>query len=250
LPRVGIVGGLGPESTIDYYRRILREWERDDAPESPSIVIDSLDVRRALRLVETDRAELVEYLLASLRRLAAAGADFAAISANTPHLVFDELAARAPLPLVSIVEACANDAHGRGLRRLALLGTRFTMEAPFYPEVCARRGIAVVTPGGPERAWVHECYVGELLQGEFREASRERMAGLIERMKNEQRIEGVILGGTELPLLLSAADIAGVPLLDTTALHVAAIVRILRDPDALDFLSRAGSADPSNPSHV
>lgn len=146
MATVGIVGGLGPESTIDYYRRILEVWARDDPTTAPSIVIDSLDVRRALYLVERDRSALTEYLLASLRRLAGAGVDFAAMSANTPHIVFDDLAARAPVPLISMVEVCAHEARQRGLRRLGLLGTRFTMEGPFYPAVCARYGIAVVTP--------------------------------------------------------------------------------------------------------
>jgi aspartate racemase len=98
---------------------------------APAIVIDSLDVRRALRLVERDRPVLVDYMLASVRRLAAAGVDFAAMTANTPHIVFDEIAARSPVPLLSIVEVCAREAQRRGLRRPALLGTRFTMEAPF-----------------------------------------------------------------------------------------------------------------------
>jgi hypothetical protein len=90
MTTVGIVGGLGPESTIDYYRRILEAW--DDPSSAPSIVIDSLDVKRALRLVESDRPGLTEYLLASLHRLAGAGVDFAAMSANTPHIVFDSIA--------------------------------------------------------------------------------------------------------------------------------------------------------------
>src|SRR5918996_672152 len=143
---VGLVGGLGPESTIDYYRRILQEWQGERPGTSPSIVIDSLDVQHGLRLVESDRAGLVAYLLGSVGRLAAAGVDFVAIAANTPHVVFDDLAAASPVPLLSIVEACAEAARGRGLRRLGLLGTRFTMEAPFYPAVFARRGITVVAP--------------------------------------------------------------------------------------------------------
>ena len=152
MASAGIVGGLGPESTIDYYRRILDAWARVDPTTAPHLVIDSLDVQLGLRLVETDRTALVSYLLASLRRLAAAGVDFAAMTANTPHIVFDELAARSPVPLVSIVETCAAEARRRGLRRLALLGTRFTMEAPFYPDVFAREGIAVVVPAEAERA--------------------------------------------------------------------------------------------------
>ncbi len=103
---------------------------------SVPLIIDSLDVRRALHLVERDRPALIEYLIASLCRLAGAGVDFAVITANTPHIVFDELAARSPVPLVSIVEVCAQEAQRRGLNRLALLGTRFTMEGSFYPKVC------------------------------------------------------------------------------------------------------------------
>jgi aspartate racemase len=228
MATLGLVGGLGPESTIDYYRRILDAWERVDPSTAPSIVIDSLDVRRALHLVEADRPALVEYLLASLRRLAGAGVDFVAMTANTPHIVFDELATRSSVPLLSIVEVCAEEARRRGLARLALLGTRFTMEASFYPDVCARHGIAVMPPNDAERSWVHERYIGELLKGEFREDTREQFVALIRRLRDRGTIDGVILGGTELPLLLSTPVIAEVPALDTTALHVAAIVRRLR----------------------
>lgn len=228
MKTVGIVGGLGPESTVDYYRRILKGWEREDPSTAPPIVIDSLDVRRALRLVESDRPALIEYLLASLRRLAGAGVDFAVMTANTPHIVFDELVARSPVPLVSIVEVCAEEAQQRGLGRLALLGTRFTMEAPFYPAVCARYGIDVVPPNDEDRAWVHERYVGELLRGEFRDDTRRRFISLVNRLRKAENIDGVILGGTELPLLLPTPVIADVPALDTTALHVAAIVKRLR----------------------
>jgi aspartate racemase len=225
---VGLVGGLGPESTIDYYRRLLQAWERVDPSSAPSIVIDSLDVRRGLHLVEHDRPALTDYLLASLRRLAGAGVEFAAMTANTPHIVFDELAARSPVPLVSMIEVCADEARRRGLHRLALLGTRFTMEAQFYPTVFARHRIAVLAPGETDRAWIHARYAGELLKGEFRDATRAEFTRLVARLRDEQGIDGVILGGTELPLLLPDAAIAGVPALDTTALHVAAIVQRLR----------------------
>jgi aspartate racemase len=231
MASVGIVGGLGPESTIDYYRRILEAWERADPATAPSIVIDSLDVRRALRLVERDRPALVDYLLASVRRLAAAGVDFVAMTANTPHIVFDDIAARSPVPLLSIVEVCALEAKRRGLRRLALLGTRFTMEAPFYPDVCARHGIVALPPNDTERAWVHERYIGELLVGEFRDDTRRELVALVDRLRDREGVDGVILGGTELPLLLPTPVIAEIPALDTTALHVAAIVERLRSAE-------------------
>ena len=228
MTTVGIVGGLGPESTIDYYRRILEGWKREDPSTSPSIVIDSLDVQRALHLVEHDRPAFVEYLSASLRRLAGAGADFAAIAANTPHVVFDDLTARSPIPLLSIVEATAEEAQRRGLKRVAILGTRFTMEGSFYPETCARYGIAVVAPQNKEGEWIHQRYVGEMLKGEFRDETRQGVISIITRLRDEEKIDGVILAGTELTLLLSAPVIAGIPALDTTELHVSAIVKRLR----------------------
>jgi len=228
MTRLGLVGGLGPESTIDYYCRILDSWKETEPASSPSIVIDSLDVRRALDLVAQDREALTEYLLASVERLAGAGADFVAISANTPHLVFDALAARAHVPLLSIVDTCAEEASRRGLQRVLLLGTRFTMEAPFYPEVFGRRGIEVVAPTEEERSWIHGIYVEELLRGEFHDSTRKELVSIIERIRKAEAIDGVVLGGTELPLLLRGREVAKLPVLDTTALHVGAIVKRLR----------------------
>jgi aspartate racemase len=229
MSSVGLVGGLGPESTIDYYKRILEAWEKGHPRSAPAIVIDSLDVQQAIRLVESDRAGLTEYLLASIRRLAGAGVDFVALTANTPHLVFDELAAGSPVPLLSIVEVCADEARRRALRRLLLLGTRFTMEAPFYPDVFARYGVEIVSPDDQTRTWVHERYLGELLNGEFRDDTRHRFVALVGRLRDGHAIDGVILGGTELPLLLPESTIGGLPALDTTALHVAAIVARLEE---------------------
>ena len=224
----GIVGGLGPESTIDYYRRIIAAWEREDPSSSPSLVIDSLDIHIGLRLAELGHPQLTEYLLGSLRRLAGAGVDFIAMTANTAHLVFDELVARSPVPLVSIVEVCAGEARRRNLRRLAILGTRFTMQATFYPEVFSRYGITVVPPTADERAKVHERYVGELLRGVFKDGTRRELTTIVERLRDDDHVDGVILGGTELPLLFTGSHVAALPMLDTTALHVDAIVKRLR----------------------
>jgi len=227
MTRVGIVGGLGPESTIDYYRRILAGWERRHPGSCPSIVIDSLDVQTGLRLVASDRAGLIEYLAASLARLTAAGADFCVLAANTAHIVFDELVEQCSIPLVSIVEVCADEAERLGLRRMILLGTRFTMGAPFYPEVFARRGMKVAPPDEADRLWIHERYVGELLKGVFREETRREIVELLGRLREREGADGIILGGTELPLLLKDENVVGSPTLDTTALNVAAIVERL-----------------------
>ena len=227
-PTVGIVGGLGPESTVDYYKRIIDGWQRHDRSSAPPIVIDSLDAQLALRLAATDRGALTDYLAASLTRLTRAGVDFAVLTANTAHLVFDELAGRTSVPLISIVEVCAGEAKRQQLGRLLLLGTRFTMEASFYPEVFARHGLTVVAPNASDREWVHDRYVNQLLRGEFRDETRADFVTLIDRLRDEYDLHGVILGGTELPLLLRAPTIAGLPTLDTTALHVDAIPERLR----------------------
>jgi aspartate racemase len=231
MTTVGLVGGLGPESTIDYYRRILDGWAKHDATSSPSIVIDSLDATLALRFAAQDRGAFTDYLLGSIRRLIGAGVDFVAMTANTPHMVFDELAAASSVPLLSIVDVCAEEARGRGLRRLLLLGTRFTMQAEFYPAVFARYGIDVVAPHEAERTWVHARYVDELLKGDFRDATRDEFVALIARIRDRATVDGIILGGTELPLLLRAPVIADLPMLDTTELHVAAIVHRLIERD-------------------
>jgi aspartate racemase len=228
MTTVGLVGGLGPESTIDYYRRVLEAWAREEPSSSPSIVIDSLDVQYALQLVARDLPALTDYLLASLRRLIGAGVDFIAMTANTAHIVFDELASRCPVPMLSIVEVCAEEARRQNLRRLLLLGTRFTMEGPFYPAVFARHGLEVASPRAAEREWLHARYIGELLKGEFRDDTRDGLLSLVARLRDELGADGVILGGTELPLLLRSTRVADLPALDTTALHVDAIVRRLR----------------------
>ncbi len=228
MTRVGLVGGLGPESTIDYYRRILEAWQRETPLTAPSLLIDSVDVRYALSLVEHQKPALIVYLLASIERLAGAGVTFAAITANTPHIVFGELVARSSIPLLSIVEVCAAEAKRRGFVKLALLGTRFTMDAAFYPDVFSRNGLSISLPSADEKAWVHDRYMNQLLKGDFRDETRAQFIALIDRLRRDENIDAVVLGGTELPLLLRDDVIAGVPVLDTTALHVAAIVQRLR----------------------
>ncbi len=226
MKTVGIIGGIGPESTIAYYRSLIASYRqlRPDGS-SPAILINSLDVTTLLDFMQANRLNaVIDYLLGGLQKLARAGADFGAIAANTPHIVFDDLQRRSPIPLVSIVEATCNEAKKRGIRYAGLLGTRFTMQASFYPDVFSRQGIAVVMPQEEEQVWIHEKYVGELLKDMFLPQTRERLLEIIGRLREEEQIQGVILGGTELPLLLRDDTASGIPLLDTTRIHVQAIV--------------------------
>lgn len=217
---LGIIGGIGPASTIDYYRLLQAAWrERHPDGSYPPLLVNSVDLGRLLGLVGAGRLdELAGWLVDELGRLARAGADLALLASNTPHLVLDRIAPRSPLPLVSIVDAAAEAARAAGLARVGLLGTRSTMEGRFYPDAFAARGMEVLAPGPDDRTWVHERYLQELVPGDFRPETRQGFLGVIDRLRADGA-EAVLLAGTELPLLLRDAA-APVPLLDTAEIHV------------------------------
>jgi aspartate racemase len=226
MKTVGIIGGLGPESTIDYYQRIIasyRERKRDGS--YPSIIINSIDLKKMRDLIEANELpEVAEYLVGEVQRLARAGADFGVLSANTPHIVFDDIRHISPIPLISIVEATCDAAAGLALKRVGLFGTSFTMQGRFYPDVFSRAGIALAVPDESEQSYIHEKYMSELVQGIFLPETRDRLLQIIARMKEREGIEGLILGGTELPLIMRDVTHNGIPLLDTTKIHVERIV--------------------------
>lgn len=229
MKTLGIVGGIAPESTIDYYRQIIalyREQRRDGG--YPYILINSIDLKYMLDLIDSGNlAEVTEYLLAEVVKLAAAGADFALFASNTPHLVFEDIRQRSPIPLVSIVEATCEAALALGLKRVGLLGTRFTMQGGFYPKVFSAHRIEVVVPRSDEQDYVHDRYMGELVHGVYRAETREQLLTIVERLRSQAGIQGLILGGTELPLLFRDGAQAGIPMLDTTQIHVERAVAYL-----------------------
>ena len=223
---VGILGGIGPESTVEYYRGIVAGY-RQQRPDGsyPSIFINSISVSKLLGWMDAgELGEVVDYLAEELQKLVHAGADFGIIAANTPHIVFDELQRRSPIPLISIVEATCAEAKKREIRTAGLLGTRFTMQSSFYPDVFRREGVTLVVPDEAEQAYIHEKYVGELLANTVLPETRARLLEIIQRMNEQEQIQAVILGGTELPLLLRDETAFGIPLLDTTQIHVRAVV--------------------------
>ena len=245
MKTLGIIGGLGPESTVDYYQSLMAAYREQTSDDSyPAIIINSINLTRAIALVTANElAALAEWLASEIEKLRAAGADFALISANTPHIAFDEIARRSPLPLISIVEATCEAAKKTGLKRLALLGTRFTMQGHFYQDVFSRAGIALAAPKPELHSAIHEKYMGELVKGVFRPETRAWMLiwffktlpspmgnllDIVADLKRREQIQGAILAGTELPLLLPDASYDGVPMLNTTQIHVrAAVGRLL-----------------------
>lgn len=229
MKTLGIVGGIGPESTIEYYRFILDGY-RARVPDgsAPHLVIDSIDVNRGIAMLEAnDLAALADYVAESVERLTRAGAEIALMAANTPHIVFEEVARRATIPMISLVQAARDRGLALGFRKLGLLGTGFTMRGRFYPEVFERAGIELVAPDEEEKEFIHRAYLGELLKNKFLPETRERILAVVNRLREQHGIEAVILAGTELPLLLRGAEPEGLPFLDTTLIHVEAAVNAI-----------------------
>jgi aspartate racemase len=219
MKTIGIVGGIGPESTIDYYRFLI-------AAGHTQIIINSVAVQYLLdMMVKGDTTGMIDYLSGAIEQLASAGADIAIIAANTPHIVFNEVRSRARIPMVSIVEAVARHIEAAGMTTVGLLGTRFTMEGRFYPEVFAKYGLMVVPPAAADLDYVHDKYLGEFLKNQFLQDTRAGVLQVIDRMKRDLDVQAVILGGTELPILLRSDVHNGVPLLDTTKIHADAVLK-------------------------
>jgi aspartate racemase len=229
MKTLGIVGGLGPESTLDYYQRIIALYrERTGDGHYPEFVIASVDLRKGLDFMDAnDLSGMSNFLLEAIGKVARAGAEFGIISANTPHIVFDEIAPKSPIPLISIVEATRTAAKMQNLKRLALMGTRYTMQSDFYPKVFARQGIDLVVPESDDQDYIHEKYFSELVAGKFLPETRAGLLAIVDRMKTKIEIDGVILAGTELPLILRDPIHNGIPFLDTTKIHVEAAVAFM-----------------------
>ena len=223
---VGIVGGVGPESTADYYRRFIDRWRvRGPADTYPAVLINSLNSRAALgAMLDGDIEPSVALFSRAVEQLAAGGAGLAMVASVMMHMAYDRVAATAPIPMLSILDALANSAQARGLSRLGVLGARPTVEGNFFARPFGAAGIALVRPDEADRAWVHEIYFTELVRGQFRDEVRDRLVGIVEGMRQRDGIDGVILAGTELPLILREPEYAGVPALDAIGIHVEAAI--------------------------
>ena len=226
MKTLGIIGGLGPEATVEYYHTIIALYrERNPDGSYPQFFINSVDLSKGVALISAnDRAGVTEFLLEEIQKLAQAGAEFGLIAANTPHLVFDEIARQSPIPLLSIVQCACAAAQERGMKKLGLFGTRFTMQEKFYPEVFSKAGIELVVPDPSDQDYMHEKYMNELFPGIFLPETREKLLAIVDRLKAKIEIDGVLLAGTELPLILREPAHNGIPFLDTMRIHAEAAV--------------------------
>ena len=229
--KIVILGGMCPESTVAYYEYITRTYtERFGNYDYPVILIYSVSFQSYVDWPQKDRWDLVARGLSeAAQKLEAAGADFILIATNTMHLVFDQVQASVDVPMLSLLDATGEAIQARGVETVGLLGTKFTMEPAgdarlaLYHEALARRGITVLVPDAADRRYVNAVIYDELVAGQIRDESRASYLAIIRKLA-DRGAEGVILGCTEIPLLVSEED-AGLPLFDTTTIHAEAALR-------------------------
>lgn len=219
--RIGILGGISYESTKTYYELLHRKYyalrKNYDYPE---VLVYSLNFRKFTDYENGDREKYIAYILEGIRGLERAGAELIVMAANSPHSVYAEIAPRTKTPMISIWEATAERAKALNMKTLLLLGIKHTMDADFYPRAGAARDIDISVPGQEEKRIIDEIIFSELCVGTVTAASREKLIKIIGRYA----VDGVILGCTELPLILGEANLP-VAVLDTVEIHIEETLR-------------------------
>ncbi|NND58925.1 MAG: amino acid racemase [Gammaproteobacteria bacterium] len=225
MKKIALVGGLGPEGTLEYYRDIISGFRNDYSELGyPEMVIESLNMKPMLALADSGNWQQIAQIIAEKFEAARrGGAEFGAIAANTPHKVFDEIQATTALPLISIVTATCDAVGERGLRKAGLLGTGFTMQSDFYFKEFANAGIELVVPARSDQQYMHAKLFAEIEHGIATPETRQGFLDIVNRLIRNNDLEGVVSACTEFPLVMQATDFS-VDWFDTAAIHIASIV--------------------------
>ena len=225
MKTIGLIGGMSWESTAEYYR-IINETVKEKLGgfHSARIVLYSVDFSEVEAMQELDQwDDAARLLIGAARKIEKAGADFGLICANTMHKVFDKVRKSVGIPLLHIADVTAQEIQRHGLKKIGLLGTRYTMEQDFYKHrLQIKYDLKVIIPNQAERATIHGILYNELCLGKIRKASRDQFKKIIGRLV-ARGAEGVILGCTEIPLIVDKHDYR-IPIFDTTELHAKAAV--------------------------
>jgi len=224
MKKIGIVGGIAPASTLDYYSGIIKAYRAKTNDDSyPEIVIDSVDMTEMLTYVtDSDWDSLVNMLLNSITNLVNAGANFAAIASNTPHIVFDRVKGKSVLPLISIVDATCVRVWQKGCKKVVVIGTRFTMSNGLYSDALRKYDITVVTPSLNDQTTIHNI-IQKLEDGTFVLEDKKTILAVVSGILTNQNADGLILGCTELPLIIKDDDLDTL-IFNTTQIHIESIV--------------------------
>ncbi len=227
MKKIGLVGGTGPESTLMYYKELNSRIDTlTNSAVMPEIAIESVNFRKVWGYVTAGRyEELTAYLAQKIENLRAAGSEVISLTAVTMHIVFDEVAGRTAIDLVSIPKAVCEEAESKGFKTVGLLGTIFTMEQDYMKKDFTEAGIRVAVPNKDERELIAKRILEELELGIVKESTLREFTSIIKRMQEEEGIEAVILGCTELPLLLNPEN-CPVYCLDSVEIHIKKLVEL------------------------
>lgn len=229
MKKVGIVGGMGPESTVDYYQSVITKFQEKigSKEELPEFFINSINMYKMFKLLMNGQTvELINYLTDAVRKLEIVGADFVVMSANTPHIVFEQIQQKVHLPMISIVEETFLKAQELGLEKIGLIGTKFTMENDFFKKPFITDNKEIIVPNELDQQYIHTKIVEELEIGIVNNETKKEFLNIINNMINRDHIQGVILGCTELPMLIKKQDTT-IHLFNTTEIHVNKIVDMI-----------------------
>ena len=227
MKKIGLVGGTGPESTLMYYKELnTRIDQLTGGKAMPDLAIESVDFRKAWAYVSNgEKDNLADYLSEKVSCLRSTGCEVISLTAGTMHLVINEIEKKTGVSLVSIPKAVADEAASKGYTKVGLLGTIFTMEQDYMKKDLINAGIEVCIPGKEDRELVAKRIFEELELGIVKEETLKEFQDLISKMKNEQGIQAVILGCTELPLLLNEKN-SPLPILDSVEIHIRKLIEL------------------------
>lgn len=226
MKKIGLVGGTGPESTLMYYKELNSRIDKiKDGKAMPDIVIESVNFRRAWDYVCSERYDLLtDYLAEKVTCLQNSGAEVISLTAVTMHLVIDDIIAKTNADLISIPKAVCKEALSAGYKKIGLLGTIFTMEKDYMKKDFLEAGIEVCVPDKEDRNLVAKRIYEELEAGIVKESTLKELQGIISKMRDEKGIEAVVLGCTELPLILDSGN-CPVPCLDSVEIHINELIK-------------------------
>ena len=226
MKKIGLVGGTGPESTLMYYKELNSRIDKiTDGTAMPDIAIESVNFRKAWDYVCSERYDLLtDYLAEKVTCLQNSGAEVISLTAVTMHLVIDDIIAKTNADLISIPKAVCKEALSAGYKKIGLLGTIFTMEKDYMKKDFLEAGIEVCVPDKEDRDLVAKRIYEELEAGIVKESTLKELQGIISKMRDEKGIEAVVLGCTELPLILDSGN-CPVPCLDSVEIHINELIK-------------------------
>ncbi|WP_343273869.1 aspartate/glutamate racemase family protein [Lentibacillus songyuanensis] len=229
MKRAGIIGGLGPESTVDYYQSFIKKYQNkmNSKQVLPELFINSINMYNVFQYIsDNDLDGLATYVGDAARQLEVIGADFVIISANTPHIVFDQVRKKVHVPMISIVEATYAKVEELELNRLGLLGTKFTMENDFFQKPFHNSQKEIFVPEEDIQQYLHQKIVDELENGVVDLETKKDFLQIVNQMTNKHNLDGLILGCTELPMIIKPED-TDLTLLNTTDIHVDKMIEVV-----------------------